>query len=103
MNLLSARLRPAPRRCFAPSGVSATAPTPTTAWSATQALAPGVQLRLRLRPRRPVTGDGRAAGSACGWFESSRELSVGLEVSECHAQALPAAELGSGLEVFALA
>lgn len=39
---------------------------------------------LRLRPRRAWLPRMADAGlSGCGWYESSRELAEGLEVTEC--------------------
>jgi hypothetical protein len=43
---------------------------------------------LRLRPRRAWLPRVPEDNPGCGWFESSRELSQGLEVRECPAEAL---------------
>lgn len=106
MKLLPARF---PARLPAPATpwgrpsppVPAGAPGP---WLASQQLAPGVALRLRLRPQRPAAAGESGASPGCGWFDSSRDLRHGLEVCECECEALalPAADLGAGLEVFAL-
>lgn len=109
MNLLPARLRPAaPLAASGSSGSLALFAPPAAAstagpWLATQQLEPGVQLRLRLRPRRPAGCAEGESSPGCGWFDSSRELNQGLEVCECEVWALPAADLDAGLAVCALA
>lgn len=106
MKLLPARL-PARLRPPAPPGSKLTPPALAGApgpWLASQQLAPGVALRLRLRPQRLAAAGELGASPGCGWFDSSRDLRHGLEVCECECEALalPAADLGAGLEVFAL-